>query len=473
MFNTITTTSVIFSVLFLIHMFAVEAQADNIDIDYLITEPAVKWINGDITDSEFWRALSTMLVEYNASDSNTGNMSSTSSVSSLGSPLPLPSDAIIITEQVRTWIEDRTIWWLEGRITDRQFLDAVYQLDDAGYLDDQRSVPNGSTDIVSLEGILPTEKEIDAITKKSIWRFVKTEHNFDETSGVKSSIRILMKDINRVYDPIYGQYKIPTMSMQISQLTNTTSVNDYWMSYINQTNQEILASSDMIGHIDDNFECIFKYTDTGAVTICTLDKIIIQVIIFDMYNEHYLYKMSNIEIDKTEPTTYIMNRIIKKINILMGNNINSIPKLHNILEKNRPLYDNDTQNETSVLSSNITIENKTSQDAFIDHIINKTDTVNNTNSQEHFTDLERTSIYGVTGLLCMRDDFGVVTITGQYTNNHTPKVKIDVEISFVDWSGNIIGETIISFTKIDEFETRMFLGHVKWDKNFATCQISN
>lgn len=475
MYSIIIITGVIVCTLFVGQTFVsyAQEQTNSNIITERVAESAIKWIDGDIADDEFWNALVIMLSELEHKASN-------SSKNKTGTVLPPPTQSsaqkTLITESVRMWIEDRTTWWLEGKITDMQFLNAVQHLNKAGYLKNIHISQNTSynTNDISLENIILTEQEIDKITKASVWRFVKTEHDFDETNGVKDSIRILMRDIKRVYEPIFNKYKIPTMSMQITQLSNNTSIDDYWLNYTNQTSQEIIKTAHKTSNISDDSICIFKYSDTGAITICMLDKIIIQVVIFDMYNEHYQYKMPDIKIDKTEPTVYIMDKIIKKINIATGNDVDLTYRLHNILQNSKQY---DMQNYTNTLTINSTlntsVENKSNQ--IINDYITNIEQKNNISNvqQQQTTDLEKSLVYGVTSLHCIKDDFGVVTITGQYVNDNIPKKQINVNISFVDWSGNLIGKTSISFIEIVEYETKRFFGHIKWDENFALCQINH
>lgn len=489
--NTIIITGMMFFVLFLIQTSAATHAQEKTyaNITDSVAESAAKWIDGKITDGEFWNALERMLSEL---DQNNSSENKVTAIPPFPPPPPPSPETNTMTEPVRKWIEDRTIWWSEDKITDSQFLNAVQYLNKSGYLKKsyfQQNAPNISynmTDVdIPLENIILTEREIDKITRMSVWRFVNTEHDFDETYGVKDSIRILMRDIKRVYDPVFGQYKIPTISIQITQLSNQTGIDDYWIKHTNQTGQEIADSAYMTGYIWDNAKCSFRYADTGAITICIWDKTIIQVAIFDMYNEHYQYRNPDIKIDKTEPTMYIMDGIIKKINIAIGNDVNVISKLHNILQKNQPVSNDNIQDDSTnapiVNSTSNTIEKNKSDQIVTENIKNTTDSrqvediqvSTYQQNQQQSVDLEKLLAHGVTNLLCVRDDFGIVTITGQYVNDNIPKEKADVEISFVDWDDNIVGKTTISFTEIVEFEIKRFLGHIKWDRNFSSCQIFN
>lgn len=461
--NLVVTVSILVSIL-LAHA-TVTAQEDGLSIPDQVTVSATKWLEGEIADDEFWGSLKIMLTELGI-DHASGSEANTS----------VPT--IPVTELVRAWMENKTALWADGRLTDDQFLRAIHHMNDAGYLNVQYmtditasavEITNGSTHLLPLGNVLLTELEIDAITKESKWRFVTTEWDFDKADGVTDSVRILSKDIRRVYDPIFNKYKVPTMSMQVTKLANGTSVDDYWTSYANQTRQEILESAYMTSRASNGMECNFRYSDIGAVTACTRNGIVIQVVIYDMYNDHYQYKEPEIELDETEPTTSIMDGIIKKIDMMMGvTGDDTSGRLHRLLQKSTYSDvaggENMTSTALEVVTSKVAAE--TNATAGIDNVPKQRNILD---VQQQSTDPENSITYGMTGLSCVRDDFGTVTIMGRYNNNDTVREQVDVTIVFVDWHDNIIGNTTVSFMDMIEFETKRFLGHAKWSENFATC----
>ena len=470
-YNLVVMVTVLASILFA-HTTVTAQEEYGSSIPDWVTVSAAEWLEGEIADGEFWGILKAMLIESGV-DRAPGPEAATS------------VSAIPVTGPVRAWIENKTAWWTDDRLTDEQFLRAVGHMSDAGYLEGPNvqdiaditvramMVPNGSIHSLPLENILLTEREIDAITKESKWRFVTTEQDFDKTDGVADSIRILSRDISRVYEPIFNKYKVPTMSMQVTKLANRTSVDDYWTLYTNQTRQEILESAHMTSRASDGTECIFRYSDIGAVTACTRDNIVIQVVIYDMHNEHYQYKEQDMELDETEPTTSIMDGIIKKIGTMVGVvGDDTAGKLHNLLQRSPP---SDIAEGKNMLLSNSTLDVVTSKGATG---TNATGGIGNAaepkqkdilDVQRQSADPENSTVYGMAALSCVRDDFGTVTITGSYNNDGMTREQVDVTIVFVDWHDSIIGNATISFTDLIGFETKRFLGHAKWNENFATC----
>ena len=447
-----------------------------------IAESAAGWIDGDITDSEFMSDLSTWLTGQGTTAATHESRRVLAEASAAPATTPGAETAAPTTKPVHVWMEDRTRWWVEGRITDEQFLGAALYLNNSGFLEnsgmrglDWAGAAQSPKNATLLEDFLPTESEIDLITKVTKWRFVTVEHGFDKTEGAADSVRILMRDINRVYDPVFNKYKIPTISMQITQLSEQISTDAYWSEYANRTSDEVLDSAHMTGRLLDDTVCFFNHSDDGAITACIHGDMIIQVVIFDAYSEHYFYGGNNIDIDETEPTTRIMDEIIRKINAMTGRDAHLTDKLRHALQNNSHA-DSTYVGVPTIggldVSGTTALSNLTGSDMLPD-AKNATDVprqeANVLGRNQNVMDPEKLVTEGVDELACIRDDFGILTVTGRYVNGGTPSNQTDIEIVFTDWQQNVMGRTSISFVGVFEFETREFLGHAKWDGSFAEC----
>ena len=85
--------------------------------------------------------------------------------------------------------------------------------------------------------------------------------------------------------------------------------------------------------------------------------------------------------------------------------------------------------------------------------------------------VEKDKKYGIQNFSCIKDEFGLITISGQFNNNQIKKDKIVLEILFLDYEKNVIFKNTANLLEIDEFETKRFLGNTKIDKPFLTCTI--
>ncbi len=340
------------------------------------------------------------------------------------------------------WVKDRAEWWVEGKITDQQFLRTIHYLRETGYLEhtpEKSLFSNDETFENSLERFLLDNKEVLNITKETTWRIFSTEYELEEKEGIVDSVKIMFTDITRVYDPIFYKFKIPTLTMRISEFNDQNDLDTYWDSFEGTDKQKIFDSAYLTGNPNENSECMFNYTADGAITSCIYDNMIVQVIIFDQHGEHFDYDADELVLDKTEPTSRFLGEILKKI---------SNEKNHSV---NYPLH--------SVLQSNL-----------LDELYGPSE--NNIALNPKPIDPETSITQGVRNFSCVRDDFGLVTISGQYRNDNIKRDQIDLVVSFLDNQGNTMGKTTAIFYDLQEFESKRFVGHSKWNENFSTCKIT-
>jgi hypothetical protein len=160
--------------------------------------------------------------------------------------------------------------------------------------------------------------------------------------------------------------------------------------------------------------------------------------IFDQNSEHYNYKVNDLILDENEPTSRFTSEILKKISFYKDDFINS--QLSSVMQKE--------------------IQDK-----------NLDDSVNGIQSAPKSIEAEQFVIQGVNNFSCIRDDFGLVTISGQYQNDIEKRTQVDLIILFLDNKGGILGNTSTTFNDLKEFESKRFVGHSKWNENFYSCQI--
>lgn len=412
---------------------------ENIFPDW-IKQSTIIWINGEISDPEFLALVQNVLdndVLPNEIESQEILKNTAKTVIKDIPELYGEKTA----ELIPYWVKDRAEWWIEGKINDLQFLRTIHYLREVGYLEynsEKNIFSNDETFQSSLEKYLLNDEEIKNITKETKWRTFSTEYEFEEKEGVVDSVKIIFNDITRVYEPVFYKFKVPTLVLQISEFNNQHDLENHWNSFESKGKQKFLGSSYLKGKPSTSSECLFNYTLEGAVTSCIYENLILHVIIFDQHSEHYDYTVTNLILDENEPTSRFASEILKKISFYKNESINS--QLHNVLQ-------NETQNE------------------------NLDDSVNETHTVSKSIELEKSKIQGVENFSCIRDDFGLVTISGQYYNDNIKRTQVDLEILFLDRTGNIMGKTGTTFNDLTEFESKRFVGHSKWDENFYLCSI--
>ena len=296
-----------------------------------------------------------------------------------------------------------------------------------------QSISFAETDsnVSNLETYLPAEEELEEITYRPIWEYVDKNTNFDENSGVIDSVSVLLRDITRFYEPIHYKFKVPTIMIEITEYQDKIKLNQHWNESKNITIQEMVTKSYLKGSPNEFTDCFFNYSNEGAVTVCIFENIIVQSTISDKYSEHHIYNSEEIQLDEYEITTRITGDIIQAISD--EKKIENEDELYKILQNKKP--NNEKNNE--VKSSNI----------------------------------ENADKFGVQKFSCIKDEFGLITISGQYNNDGIRKDKVSLVISFLDRKGTILGESIANLFDIKEFENKHFIGNTLANDMFYTCMI--
>tara|TARA_B110000438_G_scaffold59079_1_gene59138 strand:+ start:677 stop:1822 length:1146 start_codon:yes stop_codon:yes gene_type:complete len=304
--------------------------------------------------------------------------------------------------------------------------------------------------------LLPTENKLEEITYRTIWRYVDKQSNLDEEGGIETTTAIL-RDITRVYDPIVDKYKVPTIQIEIIKYSDIYELEYYWDQVSISTIEEIFDNAYLIGSPSENVNCMFNYSAEGAVTICLTDEYVVQSIIYDKYQEHFSYNKLKIgpkklEINQDEMTIRIAQEVLK--NIDREKNIEVDYQLFKILESNEEIKE-------KILINNE--KNKVK--------IEKENNIKEEQNKNRNLGVEKDKKYGIQNFSCIKDEFGLITISGQFNNNQIKKDKIVLEILFLDYEKNVIFKNTANLLEIDEFETKRFLGNTKIDKPFLTCTI--
>lgn len=377
------------------------------------------WISGKVSDSELLSMIEDIL--------NRGVVPGEPEPGHHTARSALGQDELIESNGVPSWFRDRAVWWTEGRISNTAFLESVHYLTELGYIrydpmDDTFAYKDADSGLLRF---LPSEDDLQRITGTTKWIFVSTESG-DADAG---PVRIVLKDIARVYEPIFYKFKVPSMVMQISDQDTLDGQN---ILGTNMTG----GSAYLYGKPNEASECTFAHTAEGAVTRCTYESLVIEVVIYDPYNEHFQYDSPNMVLDETEPTSRFLGEILRIV--AHYKKVDLEHRLHTILQAKT---DAATQVDVPSQPPNAGIAEPAV--------------------------LEMSKRHGISGLACTRDDFGMATIAGRYINDGVPKDTAEVTVSFYDKNGNRLGHDLITLHDLGEFEEKGFVGHTR--EAFHSC----
>jgi hypothetical protein len=301
-----------------------------------------------------------------------------------------------------------------------------------------------------LKKFLPTEEELDEITLGTVWRYADKQSEKNEEENIEL-IQALVRDIGRVYDPVVNKFKVATIQIEIIKFEDFNKLENYWFNEKNSSLEKLYENAYLVGKPNEYAECLFNYSNNGAITICKTDEFLIQSIIFDKYQEHYMYSkpqtgFKKLELNQDEMTTRIVENVLGKIQKNME--LTSNGNLYKILESNREIKEREYNKEINEQNKSLVEKNKNKQ-----------------------LGIEKDKKHGIQKFSCLKDEFGLITISGQYNNNQIKKDKVVMEILFLDYDNEVIFKNKANLLQIDEFETKRFLGNLKIDENFSTCTI--
>ena len=299
-----------------------------------------------------------------------------------------------------------------------------------------------------LKKLLPTEEELDEITLGTVWRYLDKQSQKNEEENIEV-IQGVVRDIGRVYDPVVNKFKVATIQIEIIKFEDFNNLKNYWFNEKNSSLANLYDNAYLVGKPNEHTECLFNYSNNGAITICKTDEFVIQSIIFDKYQEHYMYSkpqtgFKKLELNQDEMTTRIVEKILEKIQKNME--ITSNGNLYKILESNREIKEREYNKELDEQNKFLVEKNKE-------------------------LGIEKGKKYGIQNFSCLKDEFGLIMISGQYNNNQIKKDKVVMEILFLDYDNEVIFKNKANLLEINKFETKRFLGNLKIDENFSTCTI--
>jgi hypothetical protein len=291
-----------------------------------------------------------------------------------------------------------------------------------------------------LKKLLPSEEKLEEITHRTIWKYIDKHSTLDEEVGIET-ITALLRDITRVYDPVVDKYKVSTIQIEIIKFDDIYELEYYWEEISPISLEEIFNNAYLIGSPSEKIDCMFNHSKEGAITICRTNEYVIQSTIYDKYQEHFSYNKLKIgskklEINQDEMTIRIVQEILKNI------------------EKNKETVNN--YELFKILKPNIEI---------------KENNIGEEKRNKKLSEIEKDKKYGIQNSSCLKDEFGLITISGQFNNNDIKKDKIVLEILFLDYEQNIIFKNTTNLLEINEYETKRFLGNAKISKPFLTCII--
>ncbi len=387
------------------------------------------------------------------------------------SPLMLTNEDI---PKIPFWIKYNSGKWAEGEFPKQEFADSLIFLIQNGKITfdydifDKKETRVELTPQEKLEKFFPTQVEINRISPElppPMWEYLVTSDAISLVNMDYTSVQKILEDKSRNFDPIHNKHDVPFTMMQIYQFNSNNiakefieeqiwvnnvmikgTVTDDELSYDDYRYKKIFETSDLSGTSEKTGDCLY-YMSTNAGNLVMDDTHFVQCIIDNKIIQIYLYEDYSV-VDQNFAFD-LMDIILQKINKTAD-----IESIKNILSLN---------NIVNPSSSNPSSSNPSSSNPSSSNPFPKMD--------ERDPELSGVNI-GISNFQCKKDDFGTVTMSGQFINgaNSFEKVKLDITIKSYDGTVMAFGSDYV--LKINPYETRNLDAYVFVDEPFHNCNAT-
>ena len=314
-----------------------------------------------------------------------------------------------------------------------------------------------------LEKELETEFEHYILTQDDLrglfdryWKIINVDTDLSDTEFLSSTV--IIRDGEREFDPVYKKNKIPAITVEIYQFEFGSDQEDFW--FVDEYEQSISDLASISGFSETTGDCFFENSIEGGMSGCSYENIIIQVTTFDLYEKHLRTIKKDVRLE-SEPTLKVLNKVIEKINDFKGRDhgVGVVNVLLDEIEQ-RQIAAKDAVKEKHNNENYVDMENNfgIDQDKKFKEI-NK-----NTDPEDSLRD-------GINYFSCKKDDFGVVSIAGEFANGVGFVNSAKITISLTDGNGDIIISDSNNFDQIEKYDTRKFVAYVNTDENFNDCSV--
>ena len=281
------------------------------------------------------------------------------------------------------------------------------------------------------------------------WKIIKTENMLNNSDTNIRSSKIILKDASQFFEPIYKKLKLSSVTIEVYQFDFKSDQAEFWA--IDEYDKTIFDVARETGFSETTGSCFFETYIEGGMSGCSYGNAIIQVTIFDPYMQNYRYGDFRYDEDnphlETEPTLKIVNKILEKINEFK--NIDYTGNLLDVLRSGQ------------VKEVPVKYSHELENNELLDEEINL----------EHDSDPENALISGINHFSCKKNDFGIVSVAGEFVNGVGFMNDAKITISITDENENVIVTDSNNFHNIEKYDTRKFVAYVNTDENFHDCSV--
>ena len=358
-----------------------------------------------------------------------------------------PSFMLLETEipKLPFWIKDDAKKWSAGEISIQNFKDILDFLIQEKFIDIEPSkfvIPEIIPPLTQKQihqTYFPTDDEKNTFEPLT-WKYFEDysrgifQYRAQESMSIQTSIGKILYDISRPYDPIYNENQVPYILMELYQYESNEDAKSFVDKHPRVYNA-FFDQSDMSGTSDLTGDCMFNNQkniveasmDEIHMMICIYDDLALLITVYEDYpnvNSSLVFNIADI--------------IFKKIH-----DGNENPKLYEILKQNSFEVKPESKNDISSSESN-------------------------NPSPQNDSELSGAKL-GIQNFTCIKDDFGMIAINGEFANSEKFYDQIVFSIILKSYDGTKLAQGDSEILNVEPFEIRKFDGYVELNEPFYEC----
>ena len=259
------------------------------------------------------------------------------------------------------------------------------------------------------------------------------QYRAQESLSIQTSVGKILYDISRPYDPIYNENQVPYILMELYQYESNEDAKSFVDKYPRVYNA-FFDQSDMSGTSDLTGDCMYNNQknvveasmDEIHMIICIYDDLALLITVYEDYpnvNSSLVFDIADIMFEKIH-------------------NGNESPKLATILKQNSFEVQSESKTESSSQPNNPSPQND--------------------------SELSGAKL-GIQNFTCIKDDFGMIEINGEFANSEKFFERIVFSIILKSYDGTKLAQGDSEILDIEPFEIRKFDGYVELNEPFYEC----
>ena len=342
------------------------------------------------------------------------------------------------------WIKDDAKKWSLDEKPIQDFKDILDFLIQEKFIDIEPSefiIPESVPPLTQKQILLtyfPTDDEKNKF-EPFTWKYFEDhsrgifQYRAQDSLFIQTSVGKILYDLSRPYDPIYNKNQVPYILMELYQYESNEDAKSFVDKYPRVYNA-FFDQSDMSGTSDLTGDCMYNNQknfvkasmDEVHMVICIYEDLALLITAYEDYpnvNSTLVFNIADIMFEKIH-------------------NGNESPKLHKILKQNSF----EVQPESKTESSQET----------------------NEPSSQNDSELSGAKL-GIQNFTCIKDDFGMIEINGEFANSEKFFERIVFSIILKSYDGTKLAQGDSEILDIEPFEIRKFDGYVELNEPFYEC----